>query len=215
MKRILLVSAHPDDMEIGMGGTAAKLAQAGNLLMSVVMTDGRRSPDPDSIGQDAMALLRKKEGEKACSILGIGETNFFGFESLANDDLIQQATEKLVKVIERFQPVEVYTLHPELDRHASHRAVGKATVEALQLANSPAELWAYEVWGLFPHWDRLEDISEQLETKLAAIREHSSQTAAIQYDEGIAGLNRWRGVFADPHQEKSPARYAEVFIRLR
>ena len=119
------------------------------------------------------------------------------------------------KVIDKFRPDEVYTLHPELDRHASHRAAGNITIDALLRANIGAELWAYEVWGLFPHWDRLEDISGHLETKVAAIREHSSQTAAIQYDEGIAGLNRWRGVFADPHQESSPARYAEVFINLR
>lgn len=214
MSRILLVSAHPDDMEIGMGGTAAKLVQAGHSLLSLVMTDGRRSPDPDGIGQDAMALLRQDEGVRACRRLGIRETSFFGFGSIGTDEAVEQAMGRLVELIDGFRPDVVYTLHPELDRHASHRAAGKVTVDAVKKVNSRAELWAYEVWGLFPHWDRLEDVSGQLETKLAAIREHRSQTAAIQYDEGIAGLNRWRGVFADPHQEKSPARYAEVFIRL-
>jgi LmbE family N-acetylglucosaminyl deacetylase len=215
MKRILLISAHPDDMEIGMGGTAAKLAQAGNSLMSVVITDGRRSPDPDSIGEAAMARLRKEEGEKACGVLGIGETNFLGFESLANDDAIRNAVGALVEIIERFQPAEIYTLHPELDRHPSHRAAGKVTVDALSRAGANAEVWANEVWGLFPHWDLLEDISAQLEIKLAAINEHRSQVSAIDYDEGIACLNRWRGVFADPHQQRSAAKYAEVFIKLR
>jgi LmbE family N-acetylglucosaminyl deacetylase len=215
MKRILLISAHPDDMEIGMGGTAGKLAQAGNSLMSVVITDGRRSPDPEGIGQDAMARLRKEEGEKACSVLGIAETDFFGFESLSSEDFVERATVKLGDVIDSFQPEEVYTLHPELDRHASHRAAGKVTVQALLRVNSGAALWTYEVWGLFPHWDRLEDITEQLDIKIAAIKEHGSQIAAIQYNEGVVGLNRWRGVFADPHQQKSPARYAEAFIKLR
>jgi LmbE family N-acetylglucosaminyl deacetylase len=184
-------------------------------MMSVVITDGRRSPDPDAIGQAAMAKLRKEEGENACRKLGINETEFFGFESISSEEWVQEATERLARVIQRFQPDEVYTLHPELDRHSSHRAAGKVTVGALERSNSKADLWAYEVWGLFPHWDRLEDISEQLGTKLAAVAEHRSQVAAIDYDEGIAGLNRWRGVFADPHQEKSPARYAEVFIKLR
>ena len=215
MKRILLVSAHPDDMEIGMGGTTAKLAEAGHSLLSVVMTDGRRSPDPEGIGQDAMARLRQEEGVRACRRLGIGETNFFGLASIISDDAVRQATGELVELMHNFRPDEVYALHPELDRHASHRAAGKITVDALSQSTSGAELWAYEVWGLFPHWDRLENISDQLEVKLEAIREHRSQTAAIQYDEGIAGLNRWRGVFADPHQDSSPARYAEVFIKLR
>ena len=214
MKRILLVSAHPDDMEIGMGGTAAKLSEAGHSLLSVVITDGRRSPDPEGIGQDAMARLRQEEGVKACRRLGIGETNFFGLASIISDDAARHATGELVELMHNFRPDEVYTLHPELDRHASHRAGRKDHRRWLSQSNSGAELWAYEVWGLFPHWDRLEDISGQLEVKLEAIREHGSQTAAIQYDDGIAGLNRWRGVFADPHQESSPARYAEAFIKL-
>ena len=215
MKRILLISAHPDDMEIGMGGTAAKLAQKGHSIVSIVITDGRRSPDPDSIGQDEMAKLRKVEGERACAALGISETQFFGFETVATEAASSEATQQLVKVVDQFRPDEVFTLHPELDRHASHRSAGTITVEAVRKANSKAELWAYEVWGLFPSWDRFEDISDQLETKIAAIKEHRSQIAAVQYEEGIEGLNRWRAVFADPHQEKSPAKYAEVFIRLR
>jgi LmbE family N-acetylglucosaminyl deacetylase len=216
MKRVLLISAHPDDMEIGMGGTAAKLAQGGHSLGSVVITDGRRSPDPDSIGPDAMARLRKEEGEKACVALGISETHFLGFESLGTDAAVQQATEKLADIIKRFEPSEVFTLHPELDRHPSHRAAGKVTLDAIKQAeNSNADLWAYEVWGLFAKWDRYEDISNHIETKIASVNEHRSQIASIDYAEGIAGLNRWRGVFADPHQQESPANYAEVFIKLR
>jgi len=198
-----------------MGGTVASLVAAGHSLLSVVITDGRRSPDPDRIGEDAMARLRQEEGVSACRTLGINATKFLGFEAIGTHEAVLQATGELVRVIDEFGPDEVYTLHPDLDRHASHRAAGKITLEAISQLNAPAEVWAYEVWGLFPQWDRMEDISGQLETKLAAIREHSSQTAAIRYDEGIAGLNRWRAVFADPHQEKSPASYAEVFIKLR
>src|SRR5688572_6697815 len=211
MKRILLVSAHPDDMEIGMGGTAAKLVHAGHSIVSVVITDGRRSPDPDSIGQDEMARLRKDEGEKACAQLGIRATQFFGLESIARDEERADAEQRLMEVVDQFRPDEIFTLHPELDRHASHRVAGMITADTVRKTNSKAELWAYEVWGLFPNWDRFEDISDQFETKLAAIREHRSQVAAVQYDDGIKGLNRWRAVFADPHQEKSPAKYAEVF----
>jgi LmbE family N-acetylglucosaminyl deacetylase len=59
-------------------------------------------------------------------------------------------------------------------------------------------VWGYEVWGLFPEWNRFEDISDQIGKKLAAIDEHKSQIAAIPYADGIAGLNRWRAVFAGP-----------------
>ena len=122
----------------------------------------------------------------------------------------------MIELIDSFRPEELYTLHPQLDRHPSHRAAGKVCVDALrQCSNENITLWAYEVWGLFPHWDRFENITDEMPTKLAAIAEHRSQIAAIPYVDGISGLNRWRAVFADPHQTEVRAKYAEVFIKLK
>ena len=115
-KKILLVSAHPDDMEIGMGGTAAKLAAAGHSLLSVVITDGRRSPDPTGIGEVAMAALRQDEGVRACHRLGIEETRFLGLGSIIPDDAFRRSITGLADLIDRLSPDEVYTLHPGLDR---------------------------------------------------------------------------------------------------
>jgi LmbE family N-acetylglucosaminyl deacetylase len=55
-------------MEIGMGGTVAKMAAAGDTILSVVITDGRRAPDPSSIGPERMVKLRKDESVKACKL---------------------------------------------------------------------------------------------------------------------------------------------------
>jgi N-acetylglucosamine malate deacetylase 1 len=216
-RNVIVVSAHPDDMEIGMGGTVAKLAGTGHSIISVVMTDGRRAPDPTLIGQEKMVDARKAESEKAAAVLGIKETVFFGFESIIDEESRIEAVRELTALIDRMEPAEVFTLHPELDRHPSHREAGKITVEALRQSHSNeiAQLWAYEVWGLFAEWDRFEDITDLMETKLAAIAEHSSQLAAIPYDEGVAGLNRWRAAFADPHQSEAKAKYAEVFLSLQ
>lgn len=202
-------------MEIGMGGAVAKMAQAGNEIISVIVTDGRRAPDPSSIGPEKMAEMRLMESQNAARVLGIRDTVFFSFESIVSDTSISEATAKMAALLDSFLPNEVYTLHPELDRHPSHRMAGKLTVEALKKSSrTQTPLWAYEVWGLFPKWDRLEDITNQLETKVAAIGEHKTQVAAVPYIDGIVGLNRWRAVFADPNQSKVEAEYAEVFLRL-
>ncbi len=215
MKRILIISAHPDDMEIGMGGTAAKMAALGDAIVSVVLTDGRRAPDPTSIGPEKMVEARRLESGKAGDVLGILETRFFDHESLGSEEICLSATAELVELIEAVDPEEIFTLHPDLDRHPSHRAAGKITVEALaQCSKDSIKLWAYEVWGLFAEWDRFEDITSQMVIKLAAIDEHKSQLAAIPYGEGVTGLNRWRAVFADPHQTEVKAEYAEVFVKL-
>jgi LmbE family N-acetylglucosaminyl deacetylase len=45
-RQILIVSAHPDDMEIGMGGTVAKLVEEGAEITSLIVTDGGRASNP-------------------------------------------------------------------------------------------------------------------------------------------------------------------------
>lgn len=215
MKKVLIVSAHPDDMEIGMGGTVAKLAAAGCSIVSVVLTDGRRSPNPFQLSQKEMAEVRSEETRRAAKILGVSRTIFFDLESLSSPELSDNASQKLSEVIDSVMPEEIFALHPELDRHPTHRLAGKISIAAIHQSHlTDFILWAYEVWGLFHTWDRYEDITDQIGTKLKAIGEHQSQLAAIPYAEGITGLNRWRAVFADPKQEKVTGAFAEVFLKL-
>ena len=216
MKKVLVISAHPDDMEIGMGGTVAKLSASGCSIVSVVLTDGRRSPNPLSLSQEEMAEVRSKETKRAAKILGVNQTICFDLESIATPELSDTATRKLSEVINSVMPEEIFTLHPELDRHPTHRLTGKISLDAIKQSHlQNLMLWAYEVWGLFNRWDRFEDITDQIWTKLRAIGEHQSQLAAIPYAEGITGLNRWRAIFADPKQEKVTAAFAEVFLELK
>jgi LmbE family N-acetylglucosaminyl deacetylase len=113
-------------------------------------------------------------------------------------------------------PEEIFTLHPELDRHPTHRLAAKISLDAIRKSHSRnPDIWAYEVWGLFHTWDRFEDVSDQMDVKLKAIAEHQSQLAAIPYADGVSGLNRWRAVFADPKQENVTATFAEVFLKLK
>jgi hypothetical protein len=74
--------------------------------------------------------------------------------------------------------------------------------------------WAYEVWGPFAKWDRLEYIDAYVENKRLAIAEYRSQVATIPCGEGVLGLNRWRAVFADPMEAVPAGTYAEVFLRV-
>ena len=211
MKSVLVISAHPDDMEIGMGGTVAKLTE-NNHVVSAILTDGRRAPNPSAMSENRMAELRQEESKRASAILGIRETIFLNFESLSNQN---DVTQKLIEVINIVDPEQIFTLHPELDRHASHRNTGKITLDALNQSKlKNVEVWAYEVWGLFNSWDRFEDITHHMDKKLQAIAKHQSQLASIPYGEGITGLNRWRAVFADPQQTSLQSTYAEVFLKL-
>ncbi|MGH7165214.1 MAG: PIG-L deacetylase family protein [Nitrospiraceae bacterium] len=213
---VLIVSAHPDDMEIGMGGTVAKLAESKARITSVVVTDGGRASNPFGWTEERMAEVRREEALRASSVLGVKDVVFCDQPDAADEINATAVKQTLTKLIEHLRPTEVYTLHEEVDRHPGHRLVGKLVRESLNETGllPSGGLWAYEVWGLFTTWDRLEYIDAYVARKLLAIAEHRSQVATIPYGEGVLGLNRWRAVFADPEASAPAGVYAEVFRRV-
>jgi LmbE family N-acetylglucosaminyl deacetylase len=213
---ILIVSAHPDDMEIGMGGTVAKLVESMAVITSVVVTNGGQSSNPFDLTEERMAEVRREEALRAARVLGVKDVIFFDEPDAADRINLTAVKRRLVEMVARLQPTEVYTLDEELDRHLAHRLAGKMIRESVLEAGIVLNggLWAYEIWGPFATWDRLEYIDRYVAVKMAAIAEHQSQVATIPYGEGVLGLNRWRAVFADPKASAPAGLYAEVFRRV-
>ncbi len=214
--RVVIISAHPDDMEIGMGGTVAKLVASMAVITSVVITNGGRSSNPFALTEQQMAKIRREEALRAAGVLGVTEVIFCDEPDAADEVDTKAVTRRLVEILARLRPTEVYTLDEELDRHPAHRLAGKLARESVLEAdtNLSGGLWSYEIWGPFANWDRLEYIDGYVATKMAAIAEHQSQVATIPYGEGVLGLNRWRAVFADPKASAPAGQYAEVFRRV-
>ncbi len=215
-QNILIVSAHPDDMEIGMGGTVAKLAESKAIITSAVVTNGGRAPNPFTWTEQRMAEVRREEALRAAGVLGVKDVVFLDEPDAADEINSTTVKQKLTELIERLQPTELYALHEELDRHPAHRLVGKLVRECvLESGFAPSGgLWAYEVWSIFTTWDRIEYIDAYVAKKTLAIAEHHSQVASLPYGEGVLGLNRWRAVFADPWASATLGMYAEVFLRV-
>jgi N-acetylglucosamine malate deacetylase 1 len=215
MKRILVVSAHPDDMEIGMGGSVAKFVAAGNSVTSIVLTDGRRGPNPASLPVDQFIETRRKEARDASALLGLEKIVFGDLSDLTSPENQSSAFQKIKTICIDLKPDEIFTLHPEIDRHATHRQSGKITLEVARHLKVRSSVWAYEVWGLFSQWDRFEDISSYVAPKLHSINQHRSQIEAVPFGEGVLGLNRWRAIFADPSEKTVNTAFAEVFVQLK
>jgi LmbE family N-acetylglucosaminyl deacetylase len=148
--------------------------------------------------------------------LGVKDVIFCDQPDAADEVKLEAVRRKLVEVMTRLKPTEVYTLHEELDRHPGHRLAGRLVRESVgESGLTPSGgVWAYEIWGPFARWDRLEYIDAYLEKKKLAIAEHRSQVATIPYGEGVIALNRWRAVFADPMADSPAGTYAEVFLRV-
>jgi len=215
-RNILIVSAHPDDMEIGMGGTAAKLAESQCAIISVVITNGGRASNPFGWTEQRMAEVRREEALCAAKVLGVREVIFLDQPDAVEEIDVHSVKQKLARLLSRIQPTEVYTLDEELDRHPAHRLAGKLARECvLESGMIPtAGLWAYEIWGPLAIWNRLDYIDDHVAKKMLAIAEHRSQVATIPYGEGVLGLNRWRAVFADPKASAPAGAYAEVFRQI-
>ena len=214
---ILIISAHPDDMEIGMGGTVAKLVEGTAVITSVVVTNGGRSSNPFALTEQRMIDIRREEALRAADILGVNEVIFCDEPDAPEAIDTASVGRRLVEILARLRPTEVYTLDEELDRHPAHRVAGKLARESVLESGIALSggLWAYEIWGPFATWDRLEYIDRQVTKKMAAIAEHRSQVATIPYGEGVLGLNRWRAVFADPKASAPAGQYAEAFRRVK
>jgi len=213
---ILIVSAHPDDMEIGMGGTVAKLIEEGADVTSLIVTDGGRASNPFGWTEQRMVDERRAEAFRAAEVLGVKDVIFCDQPDAADEVDAKAVKRRLVEVMTRLKPTEVYTLHEELDRHPGHRLAGRLVRESVGESGltPPGGIWAYEIWGLFARWDRLEYIDAYVEKKKLAIAEHRSQVATIPYGDGMLALNRWRAVYAEPFAEAPAGSYAEAFLRV-
>ncbi|MFF9341119.1 PIG-L family deacetylase [Streptomyces sp. NPDC014773] len=190
--RMLVVGAHPDDVEIGLGGTIHRRAHSGWAVTVLTMSGGGNGGDP---------ARRRKEAHRAAEVLGarlLMEDLPDG--SMADDRVTVEAVERAVAET----APDVVIVHSESDTHQDHRAVHRATLVAcrkvarLACYQSPSATVAYRP-------NRFIELSEvDVEAKLAAIAAHHSQAASRWYldEDLLRSTARYWGRF-------SQTRYAE------
>ncbi|MCM8749158.1 PIG-L family deacetylase [Thermomicrobiaceae bacterium CFH 74404] len=189
MNRVMVVVAHPDDMEFSCGGTVAKFAREGRHIVLVQCTSGDKGTNRRDLTPEQLARLREEEEREACRRLGVAEVVFLG---LPDGELVPDLAfrEKIVRQIRQHRPDIVITHDPfrPYALHPDHRAVGITTVDAVYpTARDPLYFPEHLKEGLEPHkvaelWlfgaeypDLYIDISETLDAKVHALRAHVSQ----------------------------------------
>lgn len=178
MANILIVGPHPDDQELGMGGTVARLAQQGHDVLLLDMTNGEPTPH----GSPA---LREKEWTKAAEILGI-KRRLLGLKNREVQHNIE-SRHLAAGVIREHQAEIVFLPFPE-DAHPDHIATTRIIEDArfdakLTKIDLPGEP-IYPKWMIYYYCTHLRhvanpsfcmDITEQMETKIASIVAYETQ----------------------------------------
>lgn len=195
--QILAVGAHPDDVELGAGGTLAKHAKRGDKIHILVMSSGERG---------GSASQRTKEAKQAARILGVSKIDVHNLPDAEVTDKVETVM-KIENVINQIHPQRVY-IHSSKDTHQDHRYTAFASISA---ARYVPEILAYESPLAFPSFNPqvFTDITDTLQTKIKALMTYKSQAEkAYIKAEAIKGLARYRG-----HQAR--VKYAEAFEVIR
>ena len=128
-QRFLFVGPHPDDIEIGAGATAAKLAAMGKDICFLVCMDGRFGDGnaPEGIRGDEVVALRKQEAIASAAMLGVKDVRFL---DLCDGGFYEQndLVEGIARVVGDFRPDVILAPDPDVtsECHADHRNVGAA-----------------------------------------------------------------------------------------
>jgi LmbE family N-acetylglucosaminyl deacetylase/6-phosphogluconolactonase/glucosamine-6-phosphate isomerase/deaminase len=196
-RRVLVISPHPDDAPISLGGTMAMLSK-GNRVVTAVMSTGHRSFIYGTQRSERIAL-REEEVLKESRVLG-AEPRFLRlpfYES--NYEVTERDREVLLVLLEEIDPDWVFMPHTK-DSHPAHvasRAIAVSTLQRYLAGTRKAiEVWNYEgPWALFNRgeFDTIVTVPQTaFERKLEAIRAHVTQVARTPYDVAAESLARLR-----------------------
>lgn len=179
---ILAVGAHPDDVELGCGGTVAKEVANGKKVGIIDLTKGE-------LGTRGTAETRKVEAKNAADILGVSVRINMGFaDGFFVNDKIHQL--ELIKKIRTYKP-EIVLCNAIDDRHIDHAKGSRLTSDACFLSGlikietkdedgntqkpwRPKHIYHYIQWkNLEP--DIVTDISGYIDLKMKAVLAYETQ----------------------------------------
>jgi len=186
---ILLIAPHPDDPEMGAGGSVAIWAKEGKRVVYIICTNGDKGTSDTNIMPKDLAKIREKEQLAAAKVLGVKEVIFLGYPDQGLEDT-PEFRKELVRQIRKYRPETVATTDPyrKYIWHRDHRICGQVTLDAI--FPYARDFHAYPDLikeGLAPHkikrilfWgsddcNMFVDICETFATKLEAVSCHKSQ----------------------------------------
>ena len=186
--RYLFLGPRPDDIEIGAGATAARLAGMGKAVRFVVCTDGRFGSD--TIGCDELVMIRHEEAVYSARFLGVDDIAFLPFSDGACY-LLDDMEKAIASEIASFQPDVIFAPDPFVPNecHQDHLNVGMCArklacfspyggIMKERYSCNPAEVKALAFYMTAHPNTYVKTSSVLLRKQLDAIKLHESQFSA-------------------------------------
>ena len=205
INKVLVLSPHTDDGELGAGGTIAKFLEQGIDIYYIAFS-GCEASVPQGLPKNTL----RKECKRSTKILGLkpDKVIIMDYEVRTLPEHRQEILEKLIKLKGEFQP-EIVLVPSSHDMHQDH---GVIYWEALRAFKKEASIWGYE-----HPWNNLSFSTDifvvlnlkNMERKLKALKEYKTQKSKSYMDEkNIMALGSTRGSQLDQP-------YAETFELIR
>lgn len=221
--RVLAIGCHPDDLEIGCGGTLAKYTQTGNDVFMCHIANGDMGHAV--IMPEELRRIRTAEAEKSGALLGAKEVFNIDVPDLVVDSTNLDTVKKVIEIIRHVRPDVIITHSPE-DYMTDHLETGRIVFNA-SFSSSVPHFGPGDVHGLIAplyYMDTLAgvnflpeeyvDITDTLELKLQAVDKHESQVKwmrdhdHIDFLDFVRTVSKFRGL-------QCGAKYAEGFRACR
>jgi len=226
-KIILGIAAHPDDLDVGAGGTIAEFIRRGAIVHYLILTDGSKGSDDPDMTSEKLITIRHSEQQKALEIVAGTSVTFLDYPD-GELEITMGLKKDIVKVIRNIKPDVVITMDPTviysskagIINHPDHRAAGQATLDAIfPLARDRLTFPELAVEGFEPHkvahallinFDTSNysvDITDTFELKLAAIKAHASQFGDLEDSAWLRDMALRQG-------QRAGYSLAESFVRI-
>lgn len=188
-RHILVVFPHPDDEAFGTAGFIVKQTNQGVPVTYACATlgeMGRNMGKPFFANRETLPGIRKKELEDACKVMGIQDLRMLGFRDKTLEfEEVGKLSSTVEEIINEVNPSLVITFYPGHGVHPDHDATGAAVIDALSRIPADKRPTVYckaitkDVFEVLGQPDVVIDVTDVLDTKIAAMEAHRSQTEGL------------------------------------
>lgn len=197
---ILAIGAHPDDIEIGCGGTLTKYADKGHDVYVMIMTEG---------GQGGGVDVRTLEQMASNQIMGVKDIFWGGYED-THILVHQESITQIERIISKVRPDFIFCHYPQ-DTHQDHRHLSQIVQSATRNMRNVLFYEGPTTLGFQPQV--FVDIADTLERKFEALLAHRSQVGRTNIEgcsivEIAQSSANFRGI-------QARVKFAEAFSALR